>query len=209
MKMNRRQRALSVASLLAALAFAACGDDGGDDGGDGTPPPDATAQSTSIPRDPLPTVVGRTVTSIAKGYTATYPEGWEPRYDLAVAPGQKLDAYFGPVRAQEGQFRATITIACEQIAGSEDSRAYYDRKIAVTESTAVGEIVGPEQISVGGVPAFKVEYELDAADQEVRKIDVFAATGPCGYTISLASSPEELAQHLPSWQQFLADFQFV
>lgn len=204
------QRALSIALSLAMLAFAACGDDDGDDGGDGTPQADATAQNTSIPRDPLPTVVGRTVTSIAKGYTATYPEGWEPRYDLAVAAtGQKLDAYFGPPRAQEGQFRAAITVACEQSAGTEDSRAYYERKRAVTESTAVGAIVGPEQISIGGVPAFKIEYQLDAADQDVRKIDVFAASGPCGYTISLASSPEELTQHLGVWQQFLADFRFV
>jgi hypothetical protein len=199
---------LATAAGLAALAFAACGDDGGDNGNGGEPN-DATPQSTPIPRDPLPTVVGRTVTSTAKGYTATYPEGWEPRYDIALAPGQKLDAYFGPPRAEESQFRATITIACEQIAGSEDSRAYYERKRAVTESTAEGEIIGPESVSIGSVPAYRIEYRLDAGEQDVRKIDVFAANGTCGYTISLASSPEELAQHLPVWQEFLTNLTLI
>jgi hypothetical protein len=198
----------AVVSSLVILGFVACGDDGNDNGGDGTPT-DVTPQNTSIPRDPLPTVVGRTVTSTAKGYTATYPEGWEPRYDIALAPGQKLDAYFGPPRAEEGQFRATITIACEQIGGGEDSRAYFERKRAVTESTAEGEIVGPETISIGAVPAYRIEYQLDAGEQEVRKIDVFAANDTCGYTISLASSPEELAQHLPLWQEFLANLTLI
>jgi hypothetical protein len=206
MKMNIPRRAmLATAAALAALAFVACGDDGSDDGNGDGQQNEATPQATSIPRDPLPTVVGRTVTSTAKGYTATYPEGWEPRYDIALAPGQKLDAYFGPPRAEEGQFRATITIACEQITGSEDSRAYYERKRAVTESTAVGQIIGPETTSISGVPAYRIEYQLDAGEQEVRKIDVFAANDTCGYTISLASSPEELAQHLSIWQQFLND----
>jgi hypothetical protein len=54
-----------------------------------------------------------------------------------------------------------------------------------------------------------LEYGLEAGGDEVRKIDVFAANGSCGYTVSLASSPEELAQHLTAWQAFLASLTFV
>jgi hypothetical protein len=206
MRAKLGHRVLACVCLLAVAAGVACSDD---DGGAVDQTPDAgTPQSTAIPRDPLPTVEGRDVTSVAKGYHVTYPEGWEPRYDIALAPGQKLDAYFGPPRAEEGQFRATITIACEQIT-SEDSRAYYERKRAVTESTAVGEILGPETIAIGSVPAYRIEYQLDAGEQDVRKIDVFAANGTCGYTVSLASSPEELTQHLIVWQAFLASLTFL
>jgi hypothetical protein len=59
-------------------------------------------------------------------------------------------------------------------------------------------------MTIGDVPAFRIEYQLDAAEQDVRKLDVFAANSTCGYTISLASSPEELPQHLAAWQEFLA-----
>jgi hypothetical protein len=195
----------ALASLLitAAAAIAACGgdDDGngaGGDGAEGSP----TAQVTAIPPDPLPTVEGRVVNSIAKGYTVTYPEGWEPRYDIAVTPQQKIDTYFAPARA-DGGFRASISIACEQSTG-EDSRAYYERKRAVTEGSADGPITGPEQFSIGAVPAFRIEYELDAGGQEVRKIDVYAANDRCGYTIAFAAAPEEVAQYLPAWDAFLA-----
>jgi hypothetical protein len=187
------------------VSLTACGNDTTDDDADNSNP---TAQITSIPRDPLPTIEGRTITNVAKGYHVTYPEGWEPRFDLAVAPGQKLDAFFAPPRTNETLFRASITIVCEQISTSEDSRGYYERKREVTESTAEGEIIGPQQVSIGGVPGLQIEYVLDAGDQEVRKVDVFAATATCGYTVSLASSPEELGQHLPSWRSFLATLTF-
>jgi hypothetical protein len=206
---NIRRALWTLGCVLAMLALGACGDDGGDDGVDGDAQANGTPQSTAIPRDPLPTVEGRTVTSVAKGYSVTYPDGWEPRYDLAVTPDQKLDAYFGPPRATADLFRASITVSCERIAGSEDSRAYFERKRAVTESTAVGEIIGPEPITLGGLPAFRIEYQLDAQDQDVRKIEIYAANRTCGYTIGLSSSPEELTQHLPAWREFLAAFRFL
>jgi hypothetical protein len=189
-----------------AIVISACGDD--DNGGSNGETPGITPQNTPIPQDPLPTVEGRVVTSQAKAYSVTYPEGWEPRYNLVNAPGQKLDAYFGPART-DGGFRASISVGCEQIAPTEDSRAYYERKRAVTEASADGEIVGPETLTISGVPAFQIEYRLDARDQEVRKIDIFAAKGTCGYTVSLASSPEELAQHLATWQAFLNTLTFL
>jgi hypothetical protein len=198
---------LVVAFSFVMVTFSGCADDGDSPSLDETTV--ITPQNSPVPRDPIPTVEGRTVTNVAKGYRAVYPEGWEPRYDLAVSASQKLDAYFGPPRADQTQFRASISIACEQISTNEDSRAYYERKRAVTESTAQGAIIGPEQLSLGGVVAFRIEYSLDAGDQAVRKIDVFAATGTCGYTISLASSPEELAQHLTAWQEFLSSLSFL
>jgi hypothetical protein len=198
----------AIGCTLAVIASAGCGDDDGGDNGSGATP-DQTPQATPIARDPLPTVEGRNVTSVAKGYSATYPDGWEPRYDLAVTPDQKLDAYFGPPRASEDLFRASITVACEKTSGTEDSRSYFERKRAVTESTAIGEIIGPEATTIGGVPAYRIEYRLDAQSQDVRKIEIYAASETCGYTIGLASSPEELQQLLPAWQEFIASFRFL
>ena len=187
----------SLALVIAACGGGGSGDDGSQTNGEQTP------QATLIPNDPLPTVEGRNVTSLAKGYSVTYPEGWETKFNLVNAPTQKLDAFFAPPPTAGG-FRATIALTCEQIGGSETSRTYYERKRLVAESFADTEIIGPEQTSLGGVEGFKIEYRQSLEDgSEVQKIDIFAANKSCGYTVSLTSSPDDLAEHLPAWQEFL------
>jgi len=206
-----RQRAVRLAPValagLLAILVAACGNDGnGDDGASGDVTP---VVRTPLAADPLPTVDGNNVTSPGKGYAVRYPDGWEPRFNFAITPLQRVDAYFAPDPDGDPEVgvRANIAVTCDTIPDGTLLDDYFARKRDLIRSVAGIEPPDAAQITVAGAPAMRVEYnEPQAQGDDLRKVDTYLVKGRCGYNISLTAEQPAVAGLIGAYDAFLESF---
>ena len=210
-----RTRAIGLASIVLAAALAislaACSDDNGDGGDDGD---DA---ATSVPRTPLaadpePTLEGNDVTSTGKGYAARYPDGWEPRFNFAATPQQRVDAYFAPDPDGDPEVgvRANIAVTCDRIADGVALDEYFAAKRSLISSLAGADPPEPVTVTVAGTPALRVEYnQPQAQGDDLRKVDTYVVKGSCGYNISLTAEQPQVAGLIDDYDAFIVSFRLL
>jgi hypothetical protein len=155
-------------------------------------------------------VEGNAVTSPGKGYAVVFPDGWDPRFNFAQTPQQRVDAYFAPDDDPEEGVRSNIAVTCDRVPADTTLDAYYSRKRELITSLSGSAPPDPTSVTVAGVPAMRVEYNQPQANgDDLRKIDTYVVRGECGYNISLTAEQPAVAALVAPYDAFIASFSFV
>jgi hypothetical protein len=207
-----RGRAILAAALAATSALAgalmACG---GDDDPSDVPTPRATEQAVFA----SPTIEAQKLTSTEKGYTVTFPEGWNIRANYGTIQGESLDIALLDDAVTSSQVRPTLTIGCfPHQAGSAPDQAEFQqaRVSAVRNSLAEPPVLTTRQVA--GVQASVATYtkQIDVGSGQVdsiRQQDVFFVGPLCSFSLSLLSAPEDEGLFQPQFDAMADSFAFL
>jgi hypothetical protein len=191
--------------VLLVLVFGAAACSNSQNGVAPTPPP--TAQQPPTP-DALPTVVGTSVTSLAKGYRISFPDGWHARFNLITSEVQRADAYFAP-EPEEQAINSSISVVCDML--SENSpEAFVESKLTLVRALA-GEEPATTSVPVAGQSAQRVDYIQTSSQAKlaIAKSDVYLVGPKCGYTISYTSSVEQHPVYEKAFTAVLQTFEIL
>jgi hypothetical protein len=206
-----RTLTLAAAALLVALsAFAvACGDDNGDD------PENGSASSpTPLPPNltPFPTgqVTDNRLVSESKGYSATLPPDWRPRFNHLQTIDASSDAFFEPL-VPGSAVQANVAVTCVV-----DSGLPTDQRIAAEQTTTARVGLNSEiqvsQATIDGAPATVISYVQTSQDNpsvpDLAKTDYLFDGAKCEYKLTTISTLENRAQYQPVFDGFISSFQY-
>jgi hypothetical protein len=201
---------LALVSVTALIGSACGGDD--DNGDDPTPVVTGTITSASVPTPfPTPMVTGTEAVSESKGYAATFPEGWRPRFNLVQTSDASADVYFEPLK-EGANVQANIAVTC--LVGSERSQS----ERAIAEQTAVARLGLNEDITVGtidvgGREATTITYttssQQDPNQPHLDKTDIVFNGDICNFTITTINLAGEREQYQPIFDAFLDSFRLL
>jgi len=197
--------------LIAGIAAAACGG-GGDDDSNATPAATGAATSAEVPTAvPTPRLNGNEIMSDAKGYSATLPDGWVPKFNLIATTNGSADVYFEPQRPGAA-VQANIAVTC--IVG--DTQPIDER--AVGEQTAVARLGLNENISVDTVriadkDATAIHYvntsQQNPNQPHLDKVDILFDGKSCAYKVTTTTEEGERAQYQPIFDAFIQSFRLL
>jgi hypothetical protein len=201
---------LTLVSATAVMAAACGGDD--DNGGDPTPATTGTVTGSQVPTPfPTPMVTGTEAVSESKGYAATFPEGWRPRFNLVQTADASADVYFEPLK-EGANVQANIAVTCLLgVEGEQDERA-------AAEQTAVARLGLNENITVGtidiaGREATTINYTTTSQqnpDQpQLDKTDIIFNADTCDFTITTITLAGERDQYQPLFDAFVDSFRLL
>jgi hypothetical protein len=201
---------LFAAPLLAGVwLVAACGGD------DVTPLPTpgitvigGTAAPLVTPF-PTPAVTGNQLdSSAAKGYTATFPEGWSLRANFVQTRDASLDVLFEPLKTG-ATVQANIAVNCivNKQESSEEHIAFETTKVA---RIGLNRDVVVTQRQVSGVAATVVTYSFASQNETntppLDKQDVLFSAGKCDWILTLATPAGQRAEYQGLFDAFLDSF---
>jgi len=194
---------LFLCAVVCSVALLALGCSNGSDNSDSTPQA-GTPEVRPTP-DALPTVNGNSVISTAKDYSVTFPQDWNPRFNLVSSPTQRADSYFAP-EAAGLTINTNITIVCDSDNGAVPAD-FVQRKLAVVEQLT-GSAPTTVPVTVAGRPGERADYTQtsSAANLTIAKSDVYVVGDKCGYTITLTSDPSKRDEYQDEYQSMLDSF---
>ena len=159
---------------------------------------------------PTPQVVNNQVdSSTSKGYTATFPEGWNFYPNRIQTRDASADIIFEPLKAG-ATAQASIAINCivvQQAAGS-DHISFEATKVARigTNSNIVA-----SQRQIAGQTATVLDYRFESPNEAnippLEKQDVLFSAGGCDWIITTTSLAGERAKYDVAFNAFLDSFQ--
>lgn len=206
------KRTVYFAAFVAAIGVlalaAACGGGDGSDGGTATPLVTATLDPAAIATAfPTAVVTGNNAVSEKKGYSATFPEGWRPRFNFINTIDSTVDAYFEPM-APDAAVQASIAVTCvlERLSSPEERI-----ELQKTATARVGlnkDIVVTER-QISGITATVLTYintSQQGAQPELGKQDVLFSGDICDYTVTTTAAAGERAQYQAEFDAFLDSF---
>lgn len=196
--------------LIAGVAAAACGGGGDDD--NATPGPTGAATSDIVPTPfPTPMLNGNEIVSDSKGYAATLPDGWTPKFNLISTTNGSADVYFEPQRPG-APVQANIAVTC--IVGDTPS----ENERAVGEQTAVARLGLNENISVdsvriAGKDATAIHYintsQQNPDQPRLDKVDIIFDGSACAYKVTTTTLDGERPQYQPIFDAFIQSFRLL
>ena len=203
----RRSRAgllaIGVVSL-AAVAVAACGGGGG--GGSANTTPGATPSPTQAPQL-QPTVVGSSFNFPGHGYFVTIPDGYHANPNSLLAGPQTVDTFFAADTVDGIQ--PNVSVTCELNPTHIATQQFVTQRMATLNALGAAQVTNLGTITVSGVQAQKIGYNLVRGDLSISKIDVMFATRRCGWTLAAGSAASTLSQTTSTFDKFLASFRLT
>lgn len=214
--MPRLQTVFMIIALAAAAVAVGCSDD--EAGGDGQPTPGVTTvgQQTQVAGIvtpfPTPVVNGSSVdSSAAKGYTATFPEGWTFYPNRIQTRDASADVAFEPLTAG-ATAQASIVVNCiAQKQESQDAHTSFEATKVARIGTNSNIQTGTRQIS--GLTATVVSYHFESQNEEnippLEKEDVLFSNGRCDWIITTTTPNGRRAEFQPLFDAFLDSFRLT
>lgn len=202
------------AAAIGVLALAAaCGGGNGDDENTATPQPSATIDPAAI-LTPFPTaiVTGSNVVAETKGYSATMPDGWRPRFNFINTIDSSVDAYFEPM-APDAAVQASIAVTCVLERPVPPDERIELQKTAVARVGLNKDIVVSER-QISGMTATVLTYintsqSREGTQPELGKQDVLFSGEICDYTVTTTAAAGERDQYAAQFETFLSSFQLL
>lgn len=204
--------AVCAALIVTGVVAAACGGD--DDEGAVPTLSNAGATSTSAAANvtPFPTgeVTSGNVTNEAKGYSATIPADWNPRFNLIQTADGSTDAFFEPL-APGAAAQANVNITCVVDPGLSPEE-YIQAQQTVTARLPLNEDITVSERTVDGVTVEAVSYTQRSQqnpDQEPLAItDMFFSGSKCQYTLKTTALLTDIVRYQPIFDAFIDSFRF-
>ena len=209
-------RVTAIIVACAAMAFAATGCGDGDGGAAPTPGVTTTGLQTQVSQlvtpFPTPVVNGSTVDSSAsKGYTATFPEGWNFYPNRIQTRDASADVAFEPLTVG-ATAQANIVVNC--ITVKSDSAEEHVR----FEATKVAQIgtntqtqISERQIS--GIQATVLSYRFQSANDAnipvLDKQDILFSSDSCDWIVTTTAPEGRRTEFEPQFNAFLDSFRLT
>ena len=196
MRLRALPRALPLIFLAVAALAVACGS-GQSDKADNTP--EATGTDTASPTVDVnvPLVEYR---SPDKGYSVSYPQGWE-----VTLTGGFADTFI--TRNSLGQVAAQLSVACfpTKEGWTEATLMTQDAKAASLSGGFQTTPAGDTELA--GLPAKRRRYSLSPGGLTVEHVVVYQIRGKCGWRVGLNSyGKDTLNAYIPLFDRILATF---
>lgn len=208
--MKRTMYLAAIAAAIGVLALAtACGGD--DDNGEPTVAATVTIDpAAAVTPFPTGVVTGNAVVAETKGYSATFPDGWRPRFNFINTIDSSVDAYFEP-QAPDTEVQASIVVECVlQRVGTPDERIALEKTAIARVGLNEDIVVSERQIS--GMTATVVSY-INTSQQgeqpELSKQDLLFTGEVCDYTITTTAAAGEREQYEADFNTFLDSFELL
>ena len=202
--------AAAVALLLLASAFAvACGDDDGDEPENGEPS-SPTAPPPNLTPFPTGQVTDNRVVSESKGYSATLPPDWRPRFNHLQTIDASSDAFFEPL-VPGSAVQANIAVTCVV-----DSGLPTGERIAAEQTTTarvgINSDIQASQTTIDGAPATMLRYLQQSQDApqtpSLAKTDYLFDGSKCEYKVTTISTAEDRERYQPVFDGIIGSFQY-
>ena len=209
-------RVTAIIVACAALGFAQAGCGGGDGGAEPTPGVTTiglqTQVSALVTPFPTPVVNGSTVDSSAsKGYTATFPAGWNFYPNRIQTRDASADVAFEPLTVG-ATAQASIVVNC--ITVKSDSPEEHVR-FEATKIAQIGTNTGTQisQRQVSGMEATVVSYRFQSANEAnipvLDKQDILFTTDTCDWIITTTVPEGRRAEFESQFNAFLDSFRLT
>ena len=201
MRRHRHLAALVLLFLAAAALAAACGS--GQRREEATPAVEVTAQPTPFVYPTVnPGIPLAEYKSPNKGYSVSYPEGWE-----VVIDGGPVDTFI--TRTDEGKVLAQFTVACFQ------AKEGWTPETLMTQDAKAASLHGGFQttpateVELGGLTAKMRRYSLNAGGLAIEHVVAYLIRDKCGWRIGLNTyGAGNLNAFIPLFDRLLASFRF-
>ncbi len=188
--------------LAAALALAACG--GSKSAGAGTPAQPAAHTATSgnaggaAAASPVPPDLSRFVAfnSPGKGYSVSYPAGWEVKQDAYGSANFSADQFNPPSQALPN-----VSILCKRLSPGQTADAFLQQNIGLLRTEWGASVTDPLPLTVAGQDASLILYDSSQTGQSAAVL--FVRSG-CGWIITLAAPAGQRDAYMPAFRQMLA-----
>jgi hypothetical protein len=211
--MKRKLLMAVCAGLIMTGAIAvACGDD--DDEGAVPTLSNAGATTTSAAGNvtPFPTgeVTAGNITSESKGYSATIPADWLPRFNLIQTADGSTDAFFEPLPPGAAA-QANVSVTCVVDPGLPPDE-YIDAQQTVTARLPLNEDITVSERTIDGVTVEAVSYtqrsQQNPDQAPVAMTDMFFSGSKCQYTLKTSSLQTDIEKYRPIFDAFIDSFRF-
>lgn len=200
-----------IAMSAALLTAAACGGGGG-----GVATPGITTIARTVTANvtpfPKPAITGNQVDSSAsKGYSATFPQGWNPRINLIQTADASADVFFEPLTAG-ANVQANIAVNCI-VAKQASASDHITFEATKTARIGLNKDIVMTQRKVVGVDATVLTYTFQSQNDQntpaLDKQDVLFSAGKCDWILTMTSPAGTRAQYQPIFDAFLESFKVV
>ena len=200
-----------IGASVALLGAAACNDDGG--GVAVVTPGITTIARTGVTANvtpfPTPAITGNQIDSSAsKGYSATFPQGWNVRVNLIQTADASADVMFEPLTAG-ATVQANISVNC--IVFKQASAAdHISFEATKTSRIGLNKNIVVTQRQVAGVDATALTYQFESQNEQgtppLDKQDVLFSAGKCDWILTMTTPSGQGTQYQPIFDAFLESF---
>jgi hypothetical protein len=200
--------AILIVMSAALVAAAACGGGGGPLPTPGITTIAKTGVTANVTPFPTPAITGNQIDSSAsKGYSATFPEGWNVRVNLIQTADASADVIFEPLTAG-ATVQANIAINCI-VARSPSQEEHITFEATKTARIGLNKDIVTTQRQVNGIDATVLTYryvsQSEAAPQ-LDKQDVLFSAGKCDWILTMTAPSGTRARYQPLFDAFLDSF---
>lgn len=210
MIMRKMSLLAGCALLLAAAAATACG--GGDDNGAASSPTPEVTVPADVTPFATPLIQGNTVISEAKGYSATFPEGWKPRINFIQTVDGSVDAFFEPQNPSL-KVQASIAITCANVQPTDEQTRIELMKTTTARLGLNQDIKVNDSVPLAGRNVTTLTYvnvsQQNPNQPRLAKTDYLFSTDKCDYTLTTTTAEGDEAKYKPQFDAFLSSFKLL
>lgn len=179
------------------------------------PTPTAFSVTTRVSGDvtpfPTPQVIGSTITSPTKGYSASFPDGWKFHANLVQTADASIDAIFEPL-APGANVQASISANCivERGGQSEDERVAFQKTNTLRQG--LNKDITVSQMKFAGMDATVLSYRFvsqTAGTPELDKQDILFASPKCAWIVTTTAPAGQRDKYQANFAIFLNSFKLL
>lgn len=195
----------ALGAILLALALAACG--GGSPSGGSTASPAATATggaTATATTSPSAPAAAERYEDPRYGFTVDVPEGWLIAEDV---PRAAVVALY-PLAGAADAFAENVNVVVEELPTDLTASGYMDVAWGKLEpQLAQVELIGREELVVGGLPAASIEYRarFPQASTRMHLLQVAVLDGRTVFVVTYTGT-EEFDRYRPDAEAIIASF---
>jgi hypothetical protein len=185
-----RRSALFVLAISLLLAGAGCSGNGVASSSTSslTPKPSESATPSTSPTDSLP---GLVFVNSQGGYTFHYDPGWVVRPQKAPTDVTVFAPPGTPARSP-----ANVSLGAVPISSGTTLTQYFKQNIAFLRLIPGFSLIGTNQETLGGLPAFEIEYTAAPSGHPFKSLQVTAISGDVAFSAIYSSDPKRFSRYL-------------
>lgn len=206
-------RSIVVLIALAAIAAlgAACG--GSSDGAIKSPTPFSvgTQAKGAVTPFPTPQITGNMIVSPTKGYSATFPPGWNFKANLVQTADASVDAIFEPL-PPGANVQANISANCIVVRGNIGEQERIDSQKTNTARQGLNKDIQVSATTIAGQPATVLSYRFQSQSTgtpELDKSDILFDTPKCAWIITTTTAAGQRDKYRADFDSFLNSFKIL
>lgn len=206
-------RSIVVLIALAAIAGLGMACSGGGSTRSATPTAFSigTQVTGAVTPFPTPQLTGNTIVSPSKGYSATFPQGWNFHANLVQTADASVDAIFQPL-VPGAKVQPNIAANCIVVRGNVSEQERIDFQKTNTIQQGLNKDIQVSQTTIAGRNATVLSYRFEsqtAGTPQLDKSDILFDTPKCAWVITTTAPAGERDKSKADFDIFLNSFKIL